>query len=817
MFRATILVSLASALAAAGGSPDVSTLVQKSCVGCHNPNVKSGDLDLKTAAADPNTFTHDRELWEKVLEKLQTKQMPPPPLPHPTDESVSAVTRWLLDEFARQDRLMKPQAGQVPPRRLNRVEYNNTVRDLLGVDIHPADAFPADTAAFGFDNISDALNVTPALLENYLSAAERSVRMALFGPEPRKAAAVHYSAPVRINLTRGQKGLPPDPSNYDVTGLSTHHSFHVMHSFPVDAEYKLILTLNGHRPNQSMPAHPAVYVDGKLVHEFEIDATDLEGQIVECRVPFTAGEHLISATYLRNYHGLPPSYKGPDPSTRPPEALINPRGKLSEKDIETLRKYGTKIKTDGIETRIDNRFESIDVAGPYNQQTGPSAANLRSLYVCGHLNRGHNEACPRQIVAAFASRAFRRPATRDEVQKCLSFYALARKQGDSFDEGIATALESILVAPGFLFRIEKEPSGADAAPVQNYELASRLSYFLWSSQPDAELLRMAGTGALSRPRTLEAQVQRMLRNPKSFALVENFGGQWLQFRNIDVVHPDPGQFPLFDDGLRFAMRRETELFFDSIIRNDSSILDLLDADYSFLNERLARFYGVPGVSGPEFRRVDMRQTNRGGGILAQASLLTVTSYSTRTSPVLRGKWILETLLNAPPPPPPPGIPPLEENTAGKNATLRQQMEAHRKSAVCASCHSRMDPLGFGLENFNAIGSWRTQDGNSPVDSTGSLPDGRSFRTPNELKQILKGDRAAFLKGLTEKLLVYALGRGLQPYDRPTVASIVSLVEKDNDRFSALILAIVQSLPFQMRSAPSEHVNMANSNSRSRAQ
>ena len=810
MIRATLLILSSGVLLSGASSTDVLTLVQKTCVACHNASVKSGDVDLKTAAAAENTFVHDREIWEKVVEKLELKQMPPPPLPHLSGEAVTPVTEWLREEFARQDRLIKPEAGRIPPRRLNHAEYNNTIRDLLGVDIRPADAFPADTAAFGFDNISDALNLSPALLENYLNAAERSVRMAMFGPDKQKPAAIHYSAPVRLNLSRRQTGLPSDVTNYDLTGLSIPHSFHVVHRFAVDAEYQFRLTLNGHRPNQSEPAHPALFIDGKLVHEFEMDATDLEGQTVECRAPVTAGEHIISATYLRNFHGLPPSYNGPEPSRRPPVALINPRGKLTEKDIETLRKFGTKIKTDTIETRIDNRYESIDVIGPYNQRSGPSTSSLSRIYVCGHLTGKHSESCPRQIVGAFASRAFRRPATRDEISKLLGFYSLARKQGDSFEEGIATALQAILVAPDFLFRAEKSTPGPNPSAVQPYELASRLSYFLWSSQPDAELLRAAKSGSLSKPSVLDAQVLRMLRDPKSIALVENFAGQWLQFRNIDVVRPDPGQFPLFDDGLRNAMRRETELFLDSIIRNDGSIMELLDADYTFLNERLARFYGVPGVTGPEFRRVDMSNTERGGGILAHASLLTVTSYSTRTSPVLRGKWILETLLNAPPPPPPPGVPPIEDSSAGPNATLRAQMEAHRKNPACASCHSRMDPLGFGLENFDGIGSWRTQDGTAPVDASGSLPDGRSFQTPKELKQILKADRQAFVRGLTEKMLVYALGRGLERFDRPAVNSIVSSVEKNDYRFSSLVLGIVNSLPFRMRSAPPEQVSMANS-------
>jgi cytochrome c551/c552 len=748
-----VAAACSSPLAAA--SNEVFEFVQKSCVACHNATVKSGNVDLKSLQT-AKTFEEDRESWERVVEKLKTGQMPPPGGARPPEETIASVTRWLESEFARQDRLVKPEAGRVTARRLNRAEYNNTIRDLLGIDICPADKFPADTAAFGFDNISDALNLSPVLLENYVDAAERAVRTALFGPERRKPSAVHYSAPVRINDSRGRSSLPKDLSNYDLTGLSTLHSAHFVHRFPVDAEYSFRLVLNGHRPNQSEPAHPAFFIDGKLIQEFEVDATDLEGQIVELRTKVTAGEHLLSASYLRNYHGLPPSYGGPEPSKRPEVALITARGKLTEKDIETLRKYGTKIKTDSVEKRVDNRYESIDVGGPFNQPTAASPESLRRIYVCGHAPGRHTDACARKILTSFSRRAFRRPVTAREVEPFLRFVTLARKQGDSFEEGIATALEAALVSPNFLYRVERDRAaepGRSAVPVSGYELASRLSYFLWSSMPDAELLRAAGQGSLRQRSLLEAQVKRMLRDKKSAALVENFAGQWLQFKNIDVMRPDQERFPMFDDGLRQAMRRETELFLENIIRNDGSVMELLDADYTFLNERLARFYGIPGVTGPEFRRVDVSGTERGGGILAHASVLTVSSYSTRTSPVLRGKWILENLLNTPPPAPPPGVPPLDDAKAGQSGTLRQQMEEHRKSPACSSCHARMDPLGFGLENFNAIGAWRTQDGKFPVDGSGALPDGRSFRTPAELKALLKGDRDVFVRGLTEKLLI----------------------------------------------------------------
>src|SRR6266436_8535867 len=429
----TICVAgVAFCLPLAAEAPDVFAFVEKSCVGCHNAKLKSGDVDLKTLHT-AKRFAEDREIWEKVVEKLQTGKMPPPGTPQPPEATSTGVTHWLEAEFDRQDRTVKPDAGRVTARRLNRAEYNNTLRDLLGIDIRPADSFPADTAAFGFDNISDALILSPALLENYVDAAERAVRTALFGPERRKPSAVHYSAPVRINDSRGRSSLPKDLFNYDLTGLSTLHSAHFIHRFPVDGEYSFRLVLNGHRPNQSEPAHPALFIDGKMIQEFEIDATDLEGQIVELRTRVSAGEHLLSATYLRPYHGLPPSYNGPEPSKRSPEPLISARGKLTEKDIETLRKYGTRIKTDSVEKRVDNRYESIDVGGPFNQVTAPPAESLRRIYVCGHAPGKHTATCARSIVTSFAGRAFRRPVTSKEVEQYLGLVDVVRKQGDSFE------------------------------------------------------------------------------------------------------------------------------------------------------------------------------------------------------------------------------------------------------------------------------------------------------------------------------------------------------------------------------------------------
>ena len=765
--------------------------VQKSCIGCHNATVASGGVNF-AAYTDQSTFLSDRPVWERAVAKLKAGEMPPPGMPKPPAAEIDSVTTWLTSEFARQDRAIKPDAGRVTARRLNRAEYDNTIRDLLGVDLHLAANFPQDGTAYGFDNIGDALNVSPALMEKFVGAADHAVRSAIFGPPALKPSYTHYPSTVRI------PSMPKPLGEYDLTGLSSPSSTHVMHRFPVAGEYSFRMVLNGHRPNQSEPAHVGLWIDSKLMQEFEVDATDLEGQIREFRTKVTAGDHLLSATYLKQYHGLPPSYKGPEPSTRPPVPLITLRGQFNEKDLETLRKLGTTIKLDRVETRVDNRFEALDVGGPFEQTTGPSAASRKLIFVCEQ----RTPACARAILTAFTRRAFRRAVTPREVEPYLNLVGFVQKHGDSFDEGIANALEAVLVSPQFLFRIERDRpavAGKTSVPVSGYELASRLSYFLWSSMPDEELLRLAATNQLRQPAVLAAQVRRMLKDPKSSALVENFGGQWLQFKNIDVQRPDTERFQDWDEYLRYSMRRETELFFENIVRNDGTLIDFLDAPYTFVNERLARFYGIPGVTGPEFRKVDVSGTPRGGGLLAQASILTVSSYATRTSPVLRGKWVLENLLNTPPPPPPPNVPALDDTKIGQSLSMRQQLEEHRKNPICAGCHSRMDPLGFGLENLNAIGQWRDVDGKIPVDAAGAMPNGGpAFHGPKELKALLAKQPRAFVESASEKLFTYALGRGLDRYDRPVLSAIVDRLPARNYRFQQLVLGIVNSLAFQAR-------------------
>jgi len=539
----------------------------------------------------------------------------------------------------------------------------------------------------------------------------------------------------------------------------------------------------------------AFWLDGKQVKVLEVDAPsdgsslDLFGQARSFRMFVPAGDHWIAGSVLHLFEGLPPSYDGPNPSKRPipPERPFRPRPGLTPQQIEEIR-----VLRQVPANRVYIHY--VEITGPYKQVKGPSQESLKKILTCGHLNGKHLPSCERKVIGNMARRAFRRPVSAAELQPYLKLAALAKQEGgNSFEERIGVALEGLLVSPDFLFRVEK----SGTPQISQHELASRLSYFLWSSMPDSELIRAADSGTLRKPQVLRAQISRMLKDPKARALVENFGGQWLETRRLESVAPDREKFPEFEEYLRMSMRKETDLLFESIIKEDRSILEFIDANYSFLNQRLAEFYGIPNVKGAEFRKVDLTGTPR-GGILTQASVLTASSYANRTSPVLRGKWVLENILNAPPPPPPPNVPALDEKATGSSASMRQQMEEHRKNATCASCHSRMDPLGFGLENFNAIGAWRTQDGKFPIDASGQLPDGRKFDGAAALKTILRQDHQAFGQGLTEKMLTYALGRGLERYDKRTVKQIAGKIEASDYKFSSLVWEIVNSLPFQMR-------------------
>jgi hypothetical protein len=794
-----------AATPAADGARTVTPFIVRNCRMCHNTVLKNAGLDFD-AHLLPASLATSPEVWEKVVEKLQTRQMPPPPLPRP--DQTDAVVQWIQTELESVEAARPPDPGRVTARRLNRTEYDNTVRDLLGVTLRAGDSFPHDDAGYGFDNIGDVLSVSPVLLEKYLRAAEQVSRAALLGPDPQKPSLTRLQ-PMGAKI----EGSTAVPAEYDETGLSLPNALHVLHRFPVDAEYLFRIVPSGSRPAGSEPVKIAVFLDGQEIQVVEVDAgegpssssfqQDLTGKTREFRARVAAGEHWVAASVLRLYEGLPALYEGPNPSQRPapaPPPFRPPPNATPEKLEEARQRYETR-RTQKWPVN-EARVRHIELIGPYAAAAGASPESLQKVYVCGHLAGGHGPQCSRLILTDLVRRAYRRPATEADLRPLLRLAETSRKRGESFPQGIALALRAILVSPDFLFRIETPPPAGAAGAVERigpYEMASRLSYFLWASMPDEELFRCAEDGTLHDTAVLGTQVRRMLRDPKARALVEAFGGQWLQFRALESVAPDRERFPTFENNLRFSMRRESELFLESVIREDRSILDLLDGKYAFLNERLARHYGIPGVKGQEFRRVDLSGTPR-GGVLTQGSVLTVSSYSTRTSPVLRGKWVLDNLLAAPPPDPPAGVPRLDESTVGVDRSLRQQMEAHRSNVTCAACHVRMDPLGFGLENFDAIGAWRTDDGKFPIDATGALPDGRKFNGPAELEAVLREDRDAFTRAATEKLLTFALGRGLERYDRATVKAIARRVAEGEYRFSVLVMEIAQSLPFRMRKA-----------------
>jgi hypothetical protein len=790
----------------------VRPFVTENCTPCHGYKKQKNGLNLESFESAASLID-DHERWAEVARKLRTREMPPEEEPQPPEHKRQAVAGWLSRELERIDRLAPPDPGRVTARRLNRNEYNNTVRDLLGVDVHPADDFPQDDAGYGFDNIADVLSLSPVLMEKYVSAAEKVSRIALFGPPVLKPTLTRLrSDGRRVKDTRTYPGA------YDVTGMSLPNAFHAVHRVPVDGEYIVRVALSGVRPAGSEPIDVTLWVDDRemqtLPHDpdraasFNDDRQDFGSHTLEFKVRLAAGDRRISVAIPRIFEGLPPRYGGPNPSTRPeppprefkaPPSASPERVAQLRKQFDTTRAELERIPMNGV------RVSSVDIGGPYSQPTGPSRASLQRIYTCGHAAGAHTSMCARRIMTSLARRAFRRPIAAREMDGYLALVAQARKQEGSLAEGLAVGIQALLVSPDFLFRIEQDRVSARKqvayAPISQHELATRLSYFLWSSMPDAQLRQAAETGTLRKPAVLAAQVRRMLRDPKSHALAENFGGQWLQFRALESVTRDRERYPEFEDYLRLSMRRETELFVEDVIRQDRRILDFIDGRYSFLNERLARHYGVPNVSGPAFRRVDLSDTPR-GGVLTQGSVLTVSSYATRTSPVLRGRWVLDNLLDAPPPEPPADVPNLDETKIGTAASMREQLEMHRKDPTCASCHRRMDPLGFGLENFDAVGAWRTADGKFPIDATGSLPDGRTFNGPDELRAILKADHQAFEQCLTAKLLTYALGRGLERYDKRTVSGIVSRLPEHEYRFSGLVLEIVTSLPFQSRRSAS---------------
>lgn len=765
---------LAAAQPAEDDAVRLRTIIDQYCVACHNDDLRTAGLSLETI--DTADLQANGEIWEHMLRKLRARQMPPSGMTHPSDETYNALVRYIdsgRDRLAREH----PNPGRPTLHRLNRSEYQNAVRDLLALEIDATELLPADDIGYGFDNIGDVLNVSPLLLERYLAAAANISRLAIGDPTQPVSYATYDVPRGLVQLDRMNEEMPFGSRG----GIAVHHHF------PVDAEYEFTVKLATGRYDQILGLERDrqldLRLDGERLELFTIEATRTAGMQVHgegvtadadlhIRIPVKAGTHTITAAFLKD--------------TVMPEGLILP-------DRETAFFEGVG---------------SLSIAGPYNA-TGPGeTASRDKIFVCRPQAPSEEEACAEEIISNLAHRAYRRPMANEDIPLLMALYREGAEQG-GFETGIRMALQKILVSPEFIFRMEFDPPDAEpggAYRISDLELASRLSFFLWSSIPDDELLDLAENDRLSDPAVLEAQVQRMLADPKSEALIKNFSGQWLFLRNIARVQPDPVAFPNFDENLRYALQREMELLIDDMVRSDASVVDLLDADYTFVNQRLAEHYGIEGVYGPEFRRVTLNDERR-RGLLGKASILTVTSYPNRTAPTIRGKWVLEQMLGTPPPPPPPNVPSLVDDENTRVLTMRERMEEHRRNPSCAVCHRIMDPLGFALENFDGLGRWRDTlaGSNAPIDSSGTLPDGTVFNGPAGLRQVLVGREEEFMETFTERLLTYALGRGVEEYDGPVIRQIVRASKDDDYRWSSVILEIVRSVPFQMRRASDDRV------------
>ncbi|MBN1239890.1 MAG: DUF1592 domain-containing protein [Gammaproteobacteria bacterium] len=781
---ATAMMAGAAGLLLGGCQPSEQELVERHastiesfCTDCHNDAERVGemtleDVDLAHVAADP-------ALWEKVIVKLRGRLMPPPGGPRPDAEAVDEFVSFLetrLDAAAE----LSPRLARTGIHRLNRTEYGNAVRDLLALEIDPAEFLPADDEGYGFDNIADILRVSPSLLEQYLAASTKIAALAVGDPETPVVTSV-YRAPPDLAQSGHVDGLP----------LGTRGGMLIRHNFPLDAEYDfsvfLLRNIVGYMKGLEWPHRFEITVDGERVFEAQVGgeednamsdanfsaAADTIDQRLRTRVFVEAGPHDVGVAFLRRN------------SAETHEPL-----ELHTRDLDLQNMNGEPL------------VDYMNITGPFEATGAGDTPSRRRIFSCRPGSEADELRCAEEILSTLARRAYRRPVTEDDVGLLLRFFEAGSERG-GFDAGIQNALRVVLTAPSFLFRSQPDPEGVAPGTiyaVDDLALASRLSFFLWSSIPDDELLRVAEQGRLSEPAEYERQVRRMLADERSYALVENFAGQWLYLRNLRSARPGVEDFPDFDENLRRAMLRETQLFFDSIIREDRSVVDLLTADYTFVNERLAKHYGIPGVYGSHFRRIAAPSDAR-RGLLGHGSILTVTSYPNRTSPVLRGKWVMENVLGTPPPAPPPNVPALDENEPGGHArSVRERLEEHRENPVCAACHDVMDPLGLALENFDAVGRWRTAEPGGSIDASGQLADGTVVNGPVELREALTAEPEHFVGVVAEKLMIYALGRGLTPYDMPTVRSIVRDAAQADYRFSSLVLGIVQSEAFRMRQA-----------------
>ena len=760
------------------GAPPPGAFVNEYCVSCHSDSRKTAGLALDTLSAQ--SLDENAEVWERVVRKLRHRFMPPLGAPRPDESGYDAAVSSLETSLDRAAAATLNPGRTDTFRRLNRAEYQNAVRDLLALDIDVASLLPGDESSHGFDNVTVG-DLSPTLLDRYISAAQKISRLAV--GRPGRSAGGH-TIRIQPDLTQEEhlEGLP----------IGTRGGAVVLHNFPLDAEYEIQVRLardrNEHVEGLSESHELEVLLDSKRVQLFTVKPPprgkaeaaspyrpshqNLD-QHLKVRVPVKAGPHRLGVTFLKN-----------------PAVLLETERQPYQAHFNVYR-----------HPRPQPAIYSISIIGPDAAEGPGDTPSRRRVLAYRPAHPGEEETCARRILARLMRRAYRRPVTDADLERLFQIYREAQAE-DGFEAGVEMALSAILVSPEFLFRIEQDPAGVlphSAYRISSLELASRLSFFLWSSIPDDALLEVAIRGELEEPAVLEQQVRRMLADSRSRALVDNFASQWLHLRNLPSITPDMRLFPDFDDNLRQAFRQETELFFESILREDRSGLDLLAAEHSFVNQRLAKHYGIPHVYGSRFRRVTVGEDGGRGGLLRQGSILTVTSYATRTSPVIRGKWILENLLGIRQAPPPPGVPDLKEPGSHERVlSMRERMAEHRSNAVCARCHNLMDPLGFALENYDAIGRWRTTERGAPVDASGKLPDGTRFDGVDELQDALLGRPQLFVNTLAEKLLTYALGRGVEYYDAPAVRRIVGEAERDNYRFSSLVLGVVKSVPFQMR-------------------
>lgn len=733
----------------------VAPIVKKYCFKCHSGKEPEAGIAF-AKYTDEAAMLKDRKTWERSFEMITGGNMPPADSPQPTADEKAKLLDYLQNALYHIDCTKVSDPGRVTIRRLNRAEYNNTIRDLLGVAVRPADDFPSDDVGYGFDNIGDVLSLPPLLMEKYLDAAEKIAAQAIIVTEPSKPKTHEFSRKdlkrSKVAQSHGDDGIIL-VSVGDVTAEM---------EFPRAGEY-LLRTRASETPAGSEHARMEYRLDGKTLHTFDVKAADSKPETCEFKFKASRGHHKLSIAFLNDFY--------------------------NEKEKDKSRRDRNLIVRD------------VEIVGPLNiEPTELPAAHKQLLAVMPGEGKSAREAA-KENLRPFLRRAFRRPPSEAELDRYVGFVDMAVKKHEPFAFGMQVAVTAILVSPHFLYRIEtdKKPDDPNERHALNdYELASRLSYFLWSSMPDDQLLTQAAQGDLHHDAVLDEQVRRMLKDPKSQALVDNFAEQWLQLRILNEVTPDPEKFPEFGPELREDMKHETRRFFEYIMREDRPILEFLDGRYTFVNNRLASFYGLPEVKGDEFQKVSLEDKKR-AGLLTQGSILALTSNPDRTSPVKRGKWVMEVILDQPPPPPPPNVPELAETAkAAPNATLRQQLELHRQNATCNSCHRVMDQLGFGMENFDAIGRWRDMDHGKPLDTTGELPGGSRFDGPVELARVLRHKQCEFSECLTEKMLTYALGRGLEFYDRCATDKIVKTLKDQQFRFSVLVAEITKSEPFRMR-------------------